>query len=234
MLDWLRAQILRILRNSNIQVCALCGQTSVDTVCDVCQQQTTDLTGEYHYATTNLLLHPAVKTKISCKHYEILKVMASYDYPWSFYVKQFKFHHQLQFGQLLANQFYQRLLIDGGELPELLIPVPLHPKRYLHRQFNQSTELVNTLAKLLSLPVDYHCLQRVKHATPQSAASGVKRRARATTWFKATDNITVTSVALVDDVMTTGETIDACCAALKQQLPHVKIHVWVMCLRIFV
>jgi len=100
---------------------------------------------------------------------------------------------------------------------EVLVPVPLHPKRLRERGYNQSSLLAKELGKLTSLPVVDDCLIRQRHALPQTKTSTVAER-----WSNVANAFTCRDrrlrdkpVLLIDDVSTSGATLDACAAALK-------------------
>lgn len=137
----------------------------------------------------------------------------------------FKFHGRLGQGRLLAGlvaEAYGRAAVRPGEGgldpagPDLLVPVPLHPRRLAWRGFNQSLELSRILAARLSRPVLPAALARIRNTTPQSRLPGAERRANIAGAFAADPaRVAGRSVLLVDDVMTTGATVDAAARALR-------------------
>ncbi len=100
---------------------------------------------------------------------------------------------------------------------EVLAPVPLHQKRVRERGYNQSSLLAKELGKLTSLPVVDDCLSRQRHAPPQAKTSTVdERRSNVANAFTGRDcRLQGKQVLLIDDVSTSGATLDACAAALK-------------------
>jgi len=100
---------------------------------------------------------------------------------------------------------------------EFLIPVPLHQKRLRERGYNQSSLLAQELGKLINLPVADNCLIRQKHAPPQARSSSVDdRRSNVADAFACRDQrLKDKQVLLIDDVSTSGATLDACAGALK-------------------
>ena len=102
---------------------------------------------------------------------------------------------------------------------DAVVPVPLHPRRALSRGFNQADDL----ARELGLPV-WRVLRRVRHGPPQAGLPAARRagnvreafRLRALTGMRRTRSLLRNrSVVLVDDVMTTGATLEACSRALR-------------------
>ncbi len=100
---------------------------------------------------------------------------------------------------------------------EVLVPVPLHQKRLRERGYNQSSLLAQELGKLTKLPIVDNCLIRQRHALPQARTSTVdERRSNVADAFICCDHrLRDKQVLLIDDVSTSGATLDACAAALK-------------------
>lgn len=100
-------------------------------------------------------------------------------------------------------------------MPECIIPVPLHRRRLRQRGFNQALEIAKPLAKKLQLPVDFKTCIRTKHTRPQSELSAKKRQQNIKNAFTLKKPITAKHVAIVDDVMTTGNTVTELSALLR-------------------
>lgn len=101
----------------------------------------------------------------------------------------------------------------------LLVPVPLHRRRERQRGYNQAYLLAQEAGKRLGLPVMPRALSRLKDTPPQARSSGAEeRRANVRGAFRCTRPYLVegVAVAVVDDVCTTGATLEACAAALKE------------------
>ncbi len=116
-----------------------------------------------------------------------------------------------------------RLLQEKDAQPEICIAVPLHARRLFQRGFNQSAEIARHLAPLIGAEALPLALSRHRN-TPSQA--GLTRRQR---WHnvsgafkldpKYKEALKDKHIILVDDVMTTGATIEACCKALKKAKP---------------
>jgi ComF family protein len=100
---------------------------------------------------------------------------------------------------------------------EVLVPVPLHHKRLRERGYNQSELLAQELRRLTSLPVMNDCLVRQRHTPPQARTSTVdERRGNVADAFACRrQRLQEKQILLIDDVATTGATVNACAAALK-------------------
>lgn len=100
---------------------------------------------------------------------------------------------------------------------EALVPVPLHQKRLRERGYNQSALLARELGKLTRLPVIDGCLIKRKHTLPQARTATVaERRSNTAGAFECLDRrLAGKPVLLIDDVATSGSTLDAAALALK-------------------
>jgi len=132
--------------------------------------------------------------------------------------------HQLKYQNLKAiSSCLAELLADylgSSPLPgEVLVPVPLHQRRLKERGYNQSSLLSRELGKLTNLPVVEDCLIRIKEAQPQvKAASMEERRENVVGAFICRDEkVSGKQVILIDDVCTSGATLESCAVALKSK-----------------
>jgi ComF family protein len=149
-----------------------------------------------------------------------------YEPPVSDFIVRLKFQQQLRYshvlGQLLAgavDQLIQR------PLPECLIPVPLHHQRLRERGFNQALEIAKVLSGTFHIPLlRDHCL-RAKSTLPQSQLSASARRRNMQAAFSIKHAIPFQHVAIIDDVMTTGQTARAFSQLLAKQGIKI-IEVW--------
>jgi competence protein ComFC len=108
----------------------------------------------------------------------------------------------------------------GTYFPEVetlhLVPVPLHPRKLRQRGFNQSRELAKGVCRHLPHANVCQVLARIKHTETQTHLSASARRRNVQGAFKATASGIPETLILLDDVMTTGSTVDACAKALKK------------------
>jgi ComF family protein len=107
------------------------------------------------------------------------------------------------------------LPLDGGDY-DLIMPVPLHPSRLRWRGFNQAALLGNAVARRLGRPLDAGSLVRVRETDPQTGKNMRERRQNIRDAFaiRRPARIANRRVLLVDDVMTTGATVDECARTL--------------------
>lgn len=102
-------------------------------------------------------------------------------------------------------------------LPQVVAPVPLHPRRLKERGYNQAALLARSVAEGLGLPLDEGLLIRRRASAPLARLSSARlRQAEVRAAFACTEeDLEGAAVLLVDDVCTSGATLDACAVALK-------------------
>ncbi|MEW6165497.1 MAG: ComF family protein [Pseudomonadota bacterium] len=126
---------------------------------------------------------------------------------------------RLKFGRRLASADFFAAAMQAGTLPggDVLMPVPLSRERLRARGFNQALEIARPLARALRLPLDTASLARVRDAEPQSRLPWNARHRNVRHAFACHADLTGKAVILVDDVMTSGATLDAAARALKER-----------------
>lgn len=100
---------------------------------------------------------------------------------------------------------------------EVLVPVPLHKKRWQERGYNQSVLLARELSKLSGLPVVDDSLIRIQHTSAQVRSSSIKERHdNVSGVFRCSEGpLRDRHVLLIDDVSTSGATLDGCATVIK-------------------
>ncbi len=163
--------------------------------------------------------HPVEKTVVCCEYCQRLlpKVPFPSEMNAAFYyeppiertILQLKFHGQLGHANTLAQLFIEHLKSHPRQaFPTRLIPIPLHPKRLCSRGFNQASEIARIVAKYFSMNLDLTSCVRVKNTKPQSELPSNKRAKNVKNAFALRHPISDQHVAVFDDVITTGNTIN--------------------------
>jgi len=143
-------------------------------------------------------------------------------------IRQFKYQPYLKdLAKTLASILIEHFVISGKNTNEIwknaiLIPVPLSKKKLKERGYNQSEELAKELSRALQIPVISDCLMKIKHTSPQMELKKEEREKNLKNAFAiksgATSDVAPLSgkkIFLVDDVYTTGSTMEECCLVLK-------------------
>ncbi len=131
-------------------------------------------------------------------------------------IHELKYRNLKALAPLLAGLLYD--YFTASHVPgDVLVPVPVHRHRLKERGYNQSALLARELGRLSGLPVVENCLIRLKHALPQARSSGIEQRqSNVTGAFTCRDErLRGKSVILVDDVSTSGATLNTCAGTLK-------------------
>jgi len=137
--------------------------------------------------------------------------------PLSNAIQHFKYHRRLHVGETLAK-------LGAGQNPfigqayDLIIPVPLHLKRLRWRGFNQSLLLAQAIGRDKQIPVDPFLLERVRPTVPQINLNEKERRSNVQGAFavNAQEHLQEARVLLIDDVYTSGATVNECARVLRQ------------------
>lgn len=143
-------------------------------------------------------------------------------------VRRFKFHGDLAAGRVLADLLARRLVAMGAPRPQLMAPVPLHSGRRLRRGFNQSALICQDLSRWFGGLPWLEVLRRQRSTAVQSALPADRRGGNVRGAFALRRLPPGTRhVALVDDVMTTGSTLNECARVLLQAGVR-RVDVWVV------
>lgn len=232
------------------QHCYLCHQYSCAIVCRYCFDRMAETGfGQHRSATLDLLRNPAALKNLDTPNYDHLYAIDNYVWPLNKLVLDMKFGQKSVAARALTSLFvhfvYSRLGTQTGietlevlanafqntgktkNIPQLLVPVPLSNKRYWQRQYNQAQLLCEWLSKATLIP-NQAIVQRVKHTKAQSTLDKEQRIANVDNAFRCDSVISAEHIAIIDDVITTGVTINAVCQAIKKHNPKVRITVWTM------
>lgn len=173
----------------NPPYCTVCAQPSARSLCNWCRRTPLAIDG----IRAPYLMQGPVQEAIFSLKYRSVRAIAP------------------ELAELLA-QYLTHHRITG----DLLVPVPLHSRRLRSRGYNQSALLARELGKLTGLAVDERLVFRTRNTPPQvHAASREQRRSNVEDSFRCDSGLSGESVILVDDVATTGSTLSACAASLK-------------------
>ena len=136
-----------------------------------------------------------------------------------------KFRGRLNAARLLGQLLARSVRVAGEPMPEVLIPVPLHRARLAERGYNQALEIARVLSRELALPVDHRCCERSMATLPQAGLDEGARRRNIRGAFSAPTPLGWRHLAVVDDVVTTGSTVEELARVLRRA-GAARIEVW--------
>lgn len=146
-----------------------------------------------------------------------------YEQPVVWLVQQLKFKERLSHARLLGEMLAEKIMNMSMQnnspystFPECILPVPLHRKRLSIRGFNQSIELARPFANKTGLPLELNLIERVRKTESQTGLDAGQRRKNLRGAFKVVGSVSYSHVAIVDDVVTTGSTVNELAIVLKR------------------
>ena len=226
-LTWIQRLPARLSNLSRLLPCqcALCGELAPEPICAACDAQ---YLHDQHSRCPRCgiaMLHHAQPTECpaclrSPPAFDATIVATDYAAPVDQLVLALKFGRQLALASALSGALGRALARYEMLRPELLTAVPLGRQRLTERGFNQSLEIARPLSKMLGLPLAKQCVQRLRETTPQSLLAPAERHRNVRRAFfvpqHAVAEMEGRHVAVVDDVMTTGATLNELAITLKR------------------
>ncbi len=194
--------------------CLLCGEESgPELLCAACAAELPALA---EHCPQCALPSPAGAVCGSCldrpPHYDRTLALWRYEFPCDRLVQALKYRARLALSGFFARSLASRPLPEV----DLIVPMPLHPKRLAERGFNQALEIARGLARRLGRPIEPRGVLRVKDTPPQTRLPYEERAKNVRGAFLCKLDLSGASVAVVDDVMTTGATLNELARALKR------------------
>lgn len=137
-----------------------------------------------------------------------------YRFPLDRMIPRLKYHGQLAIAPALGDCLARA--VEHAPRPDRLIAMPLHAARIRERGFNHASEIARRLARQVDAPLDTISCQRVRDTPPQMGLKHDARRRNVRGAFVCSGDVGGLHIALVDDVMTTGTSLDELAKTLKQ------------------
>jgi len=209
--------------------CVLCGDPGAQNL-DLCHGCLAELPRNSHSCHTCALPLPAESSEWQCgacqkkaPAYDHTVAPLHYRYPVDHLLTQLKFQQKLVHARLLGTLMTRWLTQPA--LPELLVPVPLHSARLRERGYNQALELARPIARELELPIDTRICQRANATAAQSGLNLEQRRTNMRNAFVVTGNLRAKHIAIIDDIVTTGHTVNEMARILRRAGAE-RIDIW--------
>lgn len=136
---------------------------------------------------------------------------------------QFKGNLGVYLGKIVASKLVNHTVFKEVQA---LIPVPLHPKKAFIRGYNQSEKIAKGIASVWKIPVIQQEVLKTKHTESQTKKDQFQRWDNVTSIFKVKGNLSnYQHIAIVDDVITTGATLESMAQELKEANPSLQISI---------
>lgn len=211
-------------------VCAGCGSDKIDTdtsLCWYCLQElpATGFAGHPHNPVEKLLWARirfyAAHAGFFLNRHSLMEQL----------IHQLKYKHKRALGEQLGSLLGAQLKESGRFEADALVPVPLHPKKLKQRGYNQAAVICSGMAKELKIPLVENLLTRQQFSRSQTRLGRVGRweNSHSTFSIRFADRLAHQRILLVDDVLTTGATLESCFRQLDE-IPGVRISIATVCL----
>lgn len=205
------------------QTCYFCGKISKECVCSDCGKQVEYLEEPRCKKCGKPIRYEEQEYCHDCTerlfYYEQGKSLWLHKGPVRWSVYQFKYRNRRIFAEFYAKEWKR---IYGEKLKEweidVIIPIPLHKKRRRKRGYNQAEILARELQKVCHIPMDTKSVIRTVNTRPQKELNDKERKKNLSKAFRVTKHWKkAKNVLLIDDIYTTGNTIDSVAQILKQK-----------------
>ncbi len=220
MSNWKRAFLnncLNFAQQHIAQACLLCGERSHGSpLCKGCLQDLPRLPAQH--CPQCALPTPNGEVCGAClkrpPRFDRCRAAFVYAFPVNVLVQRLKYAAELALADFLAEQVAQA--VAAQPLPDLILPMPLHPRRLGERGFNQAAEIGRRLAWRLGVPLQVTACRRLRDTPSQVGLDLEQRRRNLRGAFHCEANLTGLHVALLDDVMTSGASLDELAKAARK------------------
>ena len=194
--------------------CLLCGaQTGRGPLCAACIGELPALADSCPRCALPSPASAVCGTCLACPpHFDATLALWRYEFPCDTLVQALKYRAQLALAGFFARSLAARPLPGF----DVVLPMPLHPGRLAERGFNQALEISRGLARILGKPIEPRGVLRVKNTPPQTELPYDERAKNVRGAFLCELDLTGARVAVLDDVMTTGATLNELARALKR------------------
>jgi len=202
-----------LLQRLFVETCPACGASSAGGFCGICARELVRIADACPRCGLERSVRQCPRAQM---RWDVDAVVAPFSYapPLDHYLHALKYRGARSLGRAFALLLAPHVLHEGAGI-DTLVAVPLHRKRLSVRGYNQAHEIARTLARILGVQLLERGIAR-RAATPAQTGQGaVERRAGVAQAFSVERELHGRRVAIVDDVVTTGATVNALAAELK-------------------
>lgn len=137
-----------------------------------------------------------------------------------------KYGNNMGLGLFYGREIGEQLKNSSFTSADALIPVPLHPRKEFKRGYNQSLLLAKGISEIIQVPVDAKCVARTRHTATQTRKSRFQRWDNVHDIFSVKEKVkNYQHVVLIDDVITTGSTLESLIVSLRKKKPELSVSV---------
>lgn len=197
------------------KICLHCNKEkceSDDLLCKNCFAELESIENEYRAEKLKSINHESQIIQDLFGLYFFIK-----DSPIQTLLHELKYQNKFRIGKILggrlASKYYE---IISKKNIDAIVPIPLHRVKEAERGYNQSYFIAKGISKVLKCKIDRHLVKRKKFTVSQTNLNRTERSENMQEAFAASANIKYQNILLVDDVITTGATINACASAIKK------------------
>lgn len=197
------------------RTCCFCGKVSVTEICDDCREKAIYIEEPRCKKCGKPVRYEEQEYCYDCQkktfYFEQGKNLWLHTGCVRFSIYQFKYHNRRIYGEFYAKEMfrlYSRQIREWGI--DVIIPVPLHARRLRTRGYNQAEIVARKLGELCQIPVDTKSVVRKRETQPQKELSHRERKKNLRDVFEVKKGwVQPKRILLIDDIYTTGSTIDA-------------------------
>lgn len=204
------------------KTCCFCGKVSEKELCDVCAKKVIYIEEPRCKCCGKPVGYAEQEYCYDCQKnthaYEQGKSLWIHKMPVSLSIYQFKYKNRRIYGEFYAKEMarlYGNLIRFWGV--EVIVPIPLHRRKKRLRGYNQAAVIAKELGKIMGIPVDCNSIVRNRYTRPQKELNDKERKQNLKQAFSVTNKWkNYKRVLLIDDIYTTGSTIDTVAEELKK------------------
>jgi len=207
--------------------CVVCERLLLPMERHICSSCLCDMPQTYNWIATHNPMADTFNALIEAPRYEYAAALFRYSGGYKHISKALKFSRHFEQARFFASMLSDRLKAQPHFSDiDCVVPVPLHWTRFLSRGYNQSGIIAAQVASELGVSYLEGCLVRRRRTRRQAKSSSGDRMKNVSGAFEMRNGIQANHVLIVDDIFTTGATLAACYAAMREKLgPQTRISV---------
>jgi ComF family protein len=159
-------------------------------------------------------------------HFDTTHALFTYDYPLNKLLQHYKYRESLHLASTFAALWLEKYACSNSTM-DLIIPMPMHATRLKQRGFNQALEIARVISKKNNIALDYKACQRTKLTPPQASLPLKDRIKNIRGVFNCEKSLHGLNIALIDDVMTSGASLNELAKTLKKA-GAARVECWVI------